>query len=447
MPLSSSKESLHRPITKVLSNRMSGSCSLEADANGELHVQPRAGGALRGKHIAMVTFSPYPDDPRPRRAIDAFLQEGASLDLICIGEDGGPKKEVVGRLEILRLPIQNRRGGKFIYAYQYSAFILLSSTILALRAMRRRYDLVYVNNMPDILVVSGMIPKIMGAKVILDLHDPMPELMMTIFQSDQTSFGVRIMNRLEKWSMARANFVLTVNLACKRIFGTRSCSPEKVGVVMNAPDSDIFSFRAVSSDEALKASRDPFVIMYHGSLVERNGLDLAVDALSKVRESVPSAELRIYGKSSPFLERVLARAREMKLDGAVRYLGFRRLEDLVPEILGCDLGVIPNHRNAFTEINTPTRIFEYLALGKPVLAPRTPGIQDYFTEESLFFFESGDSADLARKIEHVYQNRACAFATAQRGQEVYLAHTWQQEKQTLIDLVSQLFVEGDTNKC
>src|SRR5579885_1488636 len=115
----------------------------------------------------MVTFSPYPGDPRPRRAIDAFLKEGATVELVCVGDDGSPKREFLDRLEVIRLPIRNRRGGKLIYAYQYSAFIFLSSAILALRALRRRYDLVYVNNMPDILVVSALIPKMLGAKVIL----------------------------------------------------------------------------------------------------------------------------------------------------------------------------------------------------------------------------------------------------------------------------------------
>lgn len=429
----------------MLSDSMVESPGEVSNANSASGTSIHVEGRLRGKHIAMVTFSPYPGDPRPRRAIDAFLKEGATLELVCVGEEGSPKREVLDRLEVIRLPIRNRRGGKLVYAYQYSAFIFLSSAILALRALRGRYDLVYVNNMPDILVVSGLIPKMLGAKVILDLHDPMPELMMTIFQSDKSSLGVRLITRLEKWSMARADFVLTVNLACKKIFGARSCSLDKIGVIMNAPDSDIFSFRPASSDRANLGREKQFVIMYHGSLVERNGLDLAVEALSKVRKSVPSAQLRIYGKSSPFLERVLARAKGMKLDGSVRYLGHRRLEALVPEILDCDLGVIPNHRNAFTEINTPTRIFEYLALGKPVVAPRTPGIQEYFADGSLFYFESGDSGDLARRIENVYNDRVSAITTAERGQEVFLAHTWQQEKQTLIDLVSKLLVEGDNN--
>jgi hypothetical protein len=42
-------------------------------------------------------------------------------------------------------------------------------------------------------------------------------------------------------------------------------------------------------------SKQAFVIMYHGSLVERNGLSLAVETVAKLRASIPGAELRIYG--------------------------------------------------------------------------------------------------------------------------------------------------------
>ena len=41
----------------------------------------------------------------------------------------------------------------------------------------------------------------------------------------------------------------------------------------------------------------------------------------------------------------------------------------MPEIEQCDVGLIPNRQSVFTELNTPTRIFEYLAIGKPEAAP------------------------------------------------------------------------------
>jgi glycosyltransferase involved in cell wall biosynthesis len=383
----------------------------------------------------MVLFSSYPYDPRPRRAVDALVKEGMSVDLICLADDNQLRRETLDRINVFRVPITHDRGGKFSYASRYSAFILASAAILAWRSLRHHYDLIYVHNMPDILVLSALIPKVLGAKVILDQHDPMPELATTIFGLDEDSLGVRVIKGLEKWSLARADLVLTVNIACQRIFGSRSCPKEKIGVVMNAPDEKIFPFRAPCRSSS---KDDRFVIMYHGSLVERNGVDLAVDALSAVRKEIPSVELRIYGRKTPFLDRVMEQVRTQDLEANVRYLGPKKLEELVREIEDCDVGVIPNQSNAFTDINTPTRIFEYLSLGKPVIAPSTPGIQDYFDPQSLIFFESGNSKDLARQIQYVSSHRDEAIDIAKRGQQVYLDHTWTQERQTLVNLVGEL---------
>ena len=112
---------------------------------------------------------------------------------------------------------------------------------------------------------------------------------------------------------------------------------------------------------------------------------------------------------------------------------------IVEAIRHCDLGVIPNHRNTFTTINTPTRIFEYLSLGKPVVAPRTLGIEDYFGEDALLFFEAGDSRDLARKIEFAYFNREETTRFVERGQEVYLANNWSRQKAKLIHSIEELW--------
>jgi glycosyltransferase involved in cell wall biosynthesis len=401
---------------------------------------------LSGKRVAMVTFSAYPGDPRPRRAAEALIREGMQVDVICLREGRRePRRAIVNDVRVLRIPLAHRRGGALSYAYSYSAFLFASGIFLAARTLKRKYDLVHVHNMPDILVLSSLIPKAFGAKVILDMHDPMPELMTTIFGCGKDSVLVRLLKRFETWSMAQAHCVVTVNEACKRIFSSRSCRPEKIGVVMNTPDEVLFSSEKSCAHRASDGSVKPFVIMYHGTLVERNGLDLAVEALSRVREVIPTAELRIYGRDTPFLETVINLARRKQLLEYVHFLGPRHQEDLVREIEDCDVGVIPNHKNAFTEINTPTRIFEYLALGKPVIAPRTPGILDYFGPESLFFFEPGNCEELAERIAYVFSHPSGASEAAERGRQVYFEHTWSRERQKLVGLVSAVLESGKFN--
>ncbi len=395
---------------------------------------------LAGKRVAMVTFSSYPFDPRPRRSIDALLAEGATVDLICLGNKNDAKGAAPNGVKVFRVPLKHPRRGKFEYAFRYGAFILISSVTFALRSLTRHYDLVYVHNMPDILVASALIPKMLGAKVVLDLHDPMPELMMTIFRTPEENRSVRLMKRLEKWSIARTDLAVTVNVACKRIFSSRSCPTEKIAVVMNAPDGQIFPFREARLSSLPKQDGDrPFVIMYHGSIVERNGLDIALDAFARVREIIPGAELRIFGSQTAFLDRVMDKARSMGLQDRIHFMGPRHLEDLVTEIDKCDLGIIPNQRNPFTDINTPTRVFEYLAMGKPVIAPSTQGILDYFDKDSLLFFEPGNATELAQQIEYAFFHPREVLEIARKGQEVFVEHTWERERETLVDRVSALF--------
>lgn len=398
---------------------------------------------LQGKRMAVVSFSNFPDDPRPRRAAETFVQAGMNVEVICLMDEGSPKQDTFNGIEIDRITIKKIRNSMAWYVFQYCLFILIAFLKLATRSLTRRYHVVHIHNMPDVLVFAALVPKCLGAKVILDLHDPMPELMMTIFNLRRESRAVKLMARLENWSIAIADAVLTVNRACEKLFAARSCAASKVSVVMNSPDERIFKYSpAQIMNWRSNATNAPFVIMYHGTLVERNGADLVVEAMVKLRKSVPAAELRIYGPRTPFLDHIMLTVAEKGLEKSVHYLGSRRLEELVDAIADCDVGVIPNKRSIFTEINTPTRIFEYLALGKPVVAPRAPGIQDYFSDDALVLFELGNSDDLALKLTWVATHPEEALEITNRGQAVYLAHAWSNEKMKLLKVASDLVVNG-----
>ena len=395
---------------------------------------------LTGKRAVVVLYSSYPGDPRPRRAAEALVREGMKVEVICLKEtDDEAERDTFNGVDVTRVDLKHGRGHKLSYVARYGVFLLISGVLLASRALRRSYNLVHVHNMPDVLVFSALVPKLFGAKVIIDLHDPMPELMETIFGLPESSFAVWLLKRLEKCSLAFADAVITVNEACRRIFLGRSCSPEKISVIMNSPDEGIFQLREPSERKPdVRDNSKPFVLMYHGSLVERHGLDLAVTAVRKIREVIPSAQLRIYGRSTPFLEQVMHLVGNSDLSKAVLYLGPKNLEQISQAISECDVGIIPNRRSIFTEINTPTRIFEYLSQGKPVIAPGSPGILDYFGPEEIVPFKLGDADDLAAKIEYVFTHPEEMTNCVKRGQGVYLAHRWSNERLRFVSLVETL---------
>ncbi len=395
-------------------------------------------GPLQGIRVGVVVFSHYPSDPRPRRAAEAMAQEGAQVEVICLhNSENEASEEVFNGVRVSRARLKKRRGGKLTYMLQYASFIFNCSFRLAFRTLGGRFKLVHVHNMPDVLVFSALVPRLLGARVLLDLHDPMPELMMSIFGLHAESRAVRWLKFFEKLSLGFADAVVTVNLACKKIFTSRSCRAEKLHVVMNAPDEGIFQFAETALHQSRPAEK-PFVMMYHGSIVERHGLDLAVQALERLRRHAPNAVLRIYGNSTPFLEAVMQDVAKRGLSGAVQYLGPKNLNQIAAAIDECDVGVIPNRRSIFTEINTPTRIFEYLARGKAVIAPRAGGITDYFSEDSLILFELGSVEDLAEKMRIAHDHPDQVADLVRRGQVVYQKHRWAQEREVLVDLALKL---------
>jgi glycosyltransferase involved in cell wall biosynthesis len=417
-----------------------GESSQPAASIAALSKAPAPAHRLDGKRGAVLLFSHYPADPRPRRAAEALAAEGVSIDLICLQENSDDlRRETINGVNVIRLPLKRRRRGALTYAWQYTAFIAACFCQLTLRSFRRRYDFVHVHNMPDVLVFSALVPKLCGAKIVLDLHDPMPELMEAIFDLSPDSYKVRALEQMEKWSIGFSDLVLTVSRTFEDLFSSRSCSSEKVKVVINSPDEQIFKFHEPQVRHRANGDLDtPFVILYHGSLLKRNGLDLAVDALEIVRQEIPNASLSICGRPTAFFDEVMESVRKRGLTPAVHYLGAKKLEGIVDAIRHCDVGVIPNHRNIFTELNTPTRILECLALGKPVVAPRARGIRDYFGEKDLVYFELGNARDLAAKIKYVYSNPEEVEQTVRRGQQIYQGHTWTAEKGTLLEAFNTL---------
>ncbi len=392
--------------------------------------------------MAVVLYSYYLTDPRPRRETEALVKAGMQADVICLRKDSSePAFETVNGVNIHRVPLKRRRSGALTYALQYGFFFLSAFWRLTLWSLNRRYRLVHVHNMPDFLVFTTIAPRLRGAKVILDLHDPMPELFCGIYGMKELHPIFRMLRTLERWSIAFADRVLTPNIAFRDLFATRNAAPAKIEIVMNSPDTTVFD-EAKALAAAKTAEKRPFRMMYHGLLVERHGLDLAIDALAKLQGRIPDVELELYGEKTPYVDRILRQIDDLKLQNIVHYHGHKSQKEIAEAICRIDLGLIPNRLNEFTAINFPTRIFEYLAMGKPLIVPRTKGVQDYFREDEILFFDAENLADLAKKIEWACTHPQELAAVMARGRDVYLKHQWSAQRERLIGVVRDL-LNGD----
>jgi glycosyltransferase involved in cell wall biosynthesis len=395
--------------------------------------------SLQSKRAAVVLYSYFPADPRPRRAARTLVDGGMTVDLICLRRPGEPSREKIDGVSVLRLPLRKKRDSKLTYLSQYTTFLISCFGLLTFRSIKDRYDLVHVHNMPDILVFSALVPKLLGARVILDLHDPMPELMMSIYNVPATHSLVRSLEQLERFSIRFAHLVLTPNEAFCRLFISRGCDREKIRIIMNSPEEDIFDPAKYPSEERpITNGSRPFTLMYHGLIAERHGLDTAVRAIALLKESIPHLQFNIFGNRSSYMDYVDRLVAELDLEGQVCYSSYQPQTEIAKAIAGIDLGVIPNRRSPFTEINMPTRIFEYIAMGKPVIVPDTHGIRDYFDRDSAFFFEPGNVESLAEVIQQVASDPERVASVLANAQLTYREHRWEIQKGRLLEAVSSV---------
>jgi glycosyltransferase involved in cell wall biosynthesis len=398
-----------------------------------------AGKIFQGQSTGVVLYSYYATDPRPKREAEALARAGMQVDVICLRKNSSePWHEVINGVNVYHAPLKRRRAGKLVYMLQYAWFLLCSFCFLTMRSFKKRYQLVHVHNMPDFLVFSALIPKLRGAKVVLDLHDPMPELFRSIYNMPEDHYVVRWLKKMERRSIHFAHQVVTPNQAFKKLFTSRSCKTEKIATVMNSPLTTIFNAAKYPATNGNTVPDRPFILMYHGLLVERHGLDIAIQAVAKLRAKIPGIQLHMYGEPTDYSEIIENLVRELKLEDVVKSHGFRTLNEIAECISTIDVGVIPNRSSSFTAINFPTRIFEYLAMNKPVIVPDTHGIQDYFSVDEILYFKAGQVDDLARQMQWAFENPAGLREVLARGRAVYDKHSWDSEERKFINLIGNL---------
>lgn len=412
-----------------------------SDTASAVHNETPFEGRLAGRRAAVVVASYYGSDPRVRRAADAMVRAGMVLDVFCLQDpDEQLPQPSSDSVRVYRFPLTRQRTGKLRYFFEYGVFFAWAFWKLSFAHLRRAYDLVHVHNLPDMLVFSSLVPKLMGAKIILDMHDPTPELCRTIFGIPPGHLLVRSAIMLEKLAVRFADVVFTPNVAFKQLFSERTGLPGKIHIIMNSPSEKIFKLPSRAEVPARETGSAPrgFRLMYHGLIAERHGLDLLISAVKSLSKDIPALHLDIYGRPNQYLELIRKLIDVAGIGQQVTYHGYRALEEIAQIIEDIDLGVIPNRGTPFTEINLPTRIFEYLAVGRPVVVPNTRGIRDYFQSNEVLYFTPNDVADLTRVIRWTYENREQTREIVNRGMRVYRQHLWDSQKSQLLGIVGDL---------
>ncbi len=391
------------------------------------------------KRVCLIRHSHYPKDPRDRRQVEALLDHGYQVDVICLRARGEHPYERLGDLALHRLPVQHRRSGVARYFVEYLAFFCLATAQVSRLHARRRYHVVQVSTMPDFLVFAAVVPKLMGARIVLDFHEAMPELFATKFGSGRARLFPRALEVVEHVSTRFADRVVVVSEPHKAAVMRRHVPERKLELVMNSPDERYFRPR-----RRPRPSPDggPLLVA-HGSLLDHYGFQTVIRAMPAVRHFAPAARLHVIGEGE-YEHALRALARQLSIDDRVEFKGFVPLHEIPAQLAAADIGVVPNEGPYFRQLVLPTKLMELVAMGVPSVVARSDAVLAYFDASMVCFFEAGDDEDLARAVAELVADPSEARAMARRAAEGFLpTHEWPRMKEVYLEMIGRLASVSD----
>jgi glycosyltransferase involved in cell wall biosynthesis len=367
----------------------------------------------------MIVHSAYPD-VRVAREVAVARDEGHDVDVVAIRQAGEPPFETVDGIRVYRLPISHQRGAGVLAAgREYVGFTLIAALRVAALSLRRRYRTIQVHNPPDFLILAAVLPKLLGARLILDVHDLASDMFAMRFDGWRgASAADRVLRAIERGAARTADAVVTVHEPYRRELISRGVPADKITVVMNSLDERLLPPPADATGDGT------FRVVYHGTLTPHYGVELLVEAVARVAEDIRDLELAIYGDGDS-LPNVRARAAALDISDRLKLSGcFLPQAQVLAELRAATVGVIPNLPTRLNKFALSTKLFDYVALSVPVVCADLPTIRQHFSDQEVVFFAPGDPSALAAALLTVARDPGAASARAMAARLRYEEYRW-----------------------
>jgi len=387
----------------------------------------------RPLRVAMLTYSFYESDGRVRRYAETLRKRGDSVDVISLRRQGQGDYNELNGVRVYRVQERVRdEKGKFDYLSRILKFFFRSAALLTRKHLKSPYDVVHVHSVPDFEVFAALVPKLLGAKVILDIHDIVPELYCNKFRIGKDSMVFKLLVAAERISTAFSDHTIISNDLWRNTLIRRSLAADKCTSILNYPDEELFHDRG-----GVRNGNQKVVLLYPGTLNAHQGLDLAIESFARIAEKVQNTEFHIYGDgpARPGLERLVS---DLNLHGRVFLNEPVALDEIAGIMARADIGVIPKKNDSFGGEAFSTKTLEFMSLGIPIIVSGTRIDRHYFSDSVVRFFDPGSVDDLARAMVELITKEEDRKALAGRASEFVKEFSWHVNKEKYLDLVDRL---------
>lgn len=396
-------------------------------------------GILAGTRICLVVNSYYPMEPRVRREAETLKENGALVHVICLKNENEKKFETQNDICIYRVPIKKKsQGGYLTYFFRYFMFLFLSTVLLSRLFIQYRYKVVNIHSLPDYMVFCAIVPKLFGVKIILDLHELMPEVFATKFNIPMDSKKVKVAKILEKASVRFSDFTVSTGHVRKEILEERT-RKKNIAVIMNLPKSDLFKRRDMTDFIEEKGLSESFIVSYVGGLNPERELDVVLKAIKHIEKRIPNIVFIFCGMGEKeYIASLKTLIRDLNLEKKVLFMGYVPLDDVLNYVAISNVALSPYKVLPNIEVAFSTKVFEYLLIPKPVISAKVSVMRKEF-QDLVLFYDSGDYKGLGEKIFEVFEHEEDFKKMALLAQDVlFKKYDLQKNESRIVEIYKNL---------
>ncbi len=242
----------------------------------------------------------------------------------------------------------------------------------------------------------------------------------------ENSLKYRAVRALETWACRRASQVMVICNGLKQDLESRGIDSNKITIIGNG--IDIAGFQPCEPDAVLRKEYDLYnkkVIAFMGSFYHYEGLNLLVDAFKTIAMRRSDTVLLLIGGGAED-EKLKAQVRSLNLEGKVQFPG-RIPHERIPAIYALsDILAFPRYSMRLTELVTPLKPLEAMAMAKPLVASNIGGHRELVRDgKTGLLFEPGSKESLAKALELLLDNPELGKTLGQQGRDwVSRERTW-----------------------
>jgi glycosyltransferase involved in cell wall biosynthesis len=303
-----------------------------------------------------------------------------------------------------------------------------------------RPDVIYERSC--LLSTAGVeLARYFGVPFILEVNAP-----LVLEQQKARGLSLPIAARAaERLTLTRADHVIVVSKYLGDYVTAVGVSADRVSVIPNAADPDLFHPRTGPSELRQQLGwHDQFVIGFVGSMKPWHGITTLLEALERLGAPEGPFRLLLVG-SGPELPALSQQVNRCRLHGCVHMTGDIP-HDRVPDMLhAMDCAVAPSAADA-DEYFSPVKLFEYMAMARPVVAANV-GQAGKVIEHGRtgWLYRPGDSSELARLIAALSADERLRREVGAAAREQVLGqYTWQHNARHVLAVAEALVARGKT---